>query len=249
MNRLDGKVAIVTGAARGIGAATAKLFVAEGAHVVITDVLTDQGKAMADSLGTKACFMQHDVSQGTDWTKVIAETESRFGPISILVNNAGIQQMFTPVHECSEEIYRHVIDVNQFSVFLGMKAVVPSMCKAGRGSIINISSAMGLVGLAGTIAYAAAKFAVTGMTKVAALDLGRFGIRVNSVHPGLVNTPMMAGNDNAQDVLMAGFIQSLPAGRPGEPIEIAELICFLASEGAGYCTGSAFSADGGWTAS
>lgn len=250
MARMEGKVAIVTGAAGGIGEATARLFAAEGARVVITDVQADKGEAVARDIGANACFMRQDVSKADDWARVIAETEKRFGPISALVNNAGIGQTTTPIMECSEETYRRFIDINQVSVFLGMKAVVPSMQKCGGGSIVNISSAAGLVAVPGSIAYGAAKFAVTGMSKIAALDLGAFGIRVNSVHPGAIETPMMAqGVSPALTAQLHAFAKSLPAGRMGRPSEMAEMILFLASDAASYCTGGAFSADGGWTTS
>lgn len=164
VGRLDGKVAIITGGARGMGAAHAKRFLEEGAKVVITDILTEEGEAVAKELGNGIKFMKHDVTKASEWEKVIMETESIFGPVSVLVNNAGIA-LLKSIGKMTEAQYRKVIDVNQVSVFLGMKYVHPSMSKAGNGSIINVSSISGLSGNMDSIAYSASKFAVRGMTK------------------------------------------------------------------------------------
>jgi len=245
MGKFDGKVVLITGAARGQGASHARCFVEEGAKVVLTDVLTEEGEALAKELGENAKFMKHDVRSEEEWQKVVEETEATFGPINVLVNNAGIV-ISKPLEELSEAEYRKVIDINQVGVFLGMKAVVPSMKKAGGGSIINISSINGLRGSRGTLAYDASKFAVRGMTKTAALELAEFGIRVNSIHPGVIQTPMIAQDDVTDTVDLLS--QKIPLKRVGQPIDISKLVLFLASDDSSYSTGSEFVADGGLVA-
>jgi 3alpha(or 20beta)-hydroxysteroid dehydrogenase len=245
MASLDGKIAIVTGAARGIGLAIAQKFLGEGAKVVLTDIL-EEGKTRAAELGTNAAFLIHDVTKQQRWDEVVAETRLRFGPVSVLVNNAGVTS-FRPAEDCTEEHYRRIIEVNQMSVFFGLHAVIPTMRRAGGGSIVNTSSTAGLVGAPTSIAYVASKFAVTGMTKAAALDLGKYGIRVNSVHPGLVATSMMA-EARAEGLDSSVFVGALPISRPAEPREIAEIYAFLASDAASFCTGASFAVDGGMTA-
>ena len=245
MTLLSGKIAIVTGAARGIGLAIAKKFIEEGAKVVLTDVL-DLGEVRAAELGENAAFLIHDVTQPERWAEVVSETHSRFGPVSVLINNAGISSL-TPTENCTEKEYRRVVEVNQMSVFFGMKAVIETMRQAGGGSIVNTSSTAGIVGAPMSIGYVASKFAVTGMTKAAALDLGKYGIRVNSVHPGVVASPMML------EVLSEGLdpsqiLANLPIPRPAEPREIAGIYAFLASDEASFCTGSVYTVDGGLTA-
>ncbi|AMK26594.1 glucose 1-dehydrogenase (plasmid) [Sphingobium sp. SJ10-10] len=245
---LLGEVAIVTGAAGGIGAAAARSLAALGAKVVLTDVKQAEGACVAAEIGEAARFAAHDVSNACDWSAAVSIAEDAFGPISILVNNAGIALPPAPLHEVSEVDYRRTIDVNQVSCFLGMKAVVPSMIRFGRGAIVNVSSVAGLKAEWGAIAYTASKFAVTGMTKVAALDLAKDKIRVNSVHPGLVDTPMVRpdGGEEAFAPILQ-FASGLPIPRPGTPEEIANVIVFLASNSASFLTGGSFAADGGWT--
>jgi 3alpha(or 20beta)-hydroxysteroid dehydrogenase len=245
MSRLDGKVAIISGAARGIGAAGARQFVAEGARVVLGDVLDDEGRALAESLGDTAVYQHLDVTQATSWADAVQTATSRFGRLDVLVNNAGIFRRGSLV-ELDLEEWSTVLDVNQTGVFLGMKAVVPSMVEAGGGSIVNISSIDGLIGSSQALAYVASKFAVRGMTKVAALELGGRGIRVNSVHPGGVATPMVS--EALSDDEVAGMFSAMPLGRIGRPEEVAELIVWLASDASSYSTGSEFVIDGGWTA-
>jgi 3alpha(or 20beta)-hydroxysteroid dehydrogenase len=245
MGRLDGKVALITGAARGQGEAEARHFVEEGAKVAITDVLTDQGEAVAKELGDSATFIPLDVTSEDEWASAVETAVSELGGLDVLVNNAGIAT-FAPITETTAEAYRRTIDVNQVGVFLGMKAVVAAMSGNGGGSIINISSIDGLIGTQGAIAYSAAKFAVRGMTKTAALELGVLGIRVNSVHPGIIETPMVEAGE--LKALISLFAERVPLGRTAQPEEVAKLVAFLASDESGYCTGAEFTVDGGITA-
>lgn len=243
MSRLKNKVAIITGAAQGMGAAHARLFIAEGAQVALTDLNEEKGQALAKELGDKAIFIQHNVTSEEDWARVVATTEQSFGPINVLVNNAGIT-MAKPLANTSLEDYRRIVDINQVSVFLGIKAVVSSMKKAKNGSIVNISSINGLVG--GAIGYTDTKFAVRGMTKAAALELSPLGIRVNSVHPGVIETPMIMQGDTKAAV--EEFAKQIPLRRIAKPEEISNLVLFLASDDSSYSTGAEFVADGGVTA-
>jgi len=246
MKRLADKVALITGGARGQGEAEARLFVAEGARVVIGDMLEDEGRKLAAELGDAAVFQRMDVTQEADWQAAVKTAQSRFGRLDILVNNAGILRM-APMEDMSLAEYRKVIEVNQVGTWLGMKSAAPALKAAGGGAIINISSVGGMEGISGGSAYVASKFAVRGMTKVAALELGRHGIRVNSVHPGGVDT-VMARPSELADMDPSDLYRTLPLGRIGRPTEIAELVLFLASEQSAYCTGSEFIADGGMLA-
>lgn len=243
MNQLTGKIAIITGAARGMGASHARLFVKEGAKVMIADILENEGQALAKELGENAKFMKLDVTKEANWQEVVTATEEAFGPVNVLVNNAGIS-MNKPIEETTEEDYRRILDINQVSVFFGMKSVIPSMKKANGGSIVNISSINGLVG--GAIGYTDSKFAVRGMTKVAALELARHGIRANSVHPGVIETPMITQEDSKDEILE--FAKYIPAGRIAKPEEVSKLVLYLASDDSSYSTGSEFVIDGGLTA-
>lgn len=246
MGRVSGKVAIVTGAARGLGAAFAKRLVEEGAKVMLTDVLDAEGEAAAKALGANARFLHHDVTQEVQWQRIVAETEAAFGAVSVLVNNAGIAPSNVPIETLREADYRRHIDVNQVSVFLGMKSVIPSMKRAGSGSIINISSAAGLVGMPQALEYTASKFAVRGMTKAAAIDLAPINIRVNSIHPGLIRTPMSMPYPAAEQVL-AALAAATPAKRLGEPDDVANVVLLLASDESSFSTGAEFIVDGGKT--
>ncbi|QHS23413.1 glucose 1-dehydrogenase [Virgibacillus sp. MSP4-1] len=246
MGKLDGKVAIVTGGSRGQGASHVRRFVEEGAKVVFSDILADEGVALAKELGENAKFVRHDVTKADEWKNVIDEAESTFGPVNILVNNAGIV-VTKKFDELTEDEYRKVVDINQVGVFLGMKTVLPSMKKAGDGSIINVSSINGLRGAAGNSAYDSSKFAVRGMTKSAALEFAEYGIRVNSVHPGVIQTPMIEV-EGSRD-LVEQLKQTIPMQRTAQPEEVSKLILFLASEDSSYSTGSEFVIDGGVTAS
>ncbi|WP_174615144.1 glucose 1-dehydrogenase [Virgibacillus ihumii] len=243
MGRIDDKVAIVTGGARGMGESHVRTFVREGAKVVLTDLNEESGKALADELGENVAFVKQDVTKAADWENVVSETEKIFGPVNILVNNAGIS-MNKSLFDMTEEDYRKIVDINQISVFHGMKTVVPSMQKSGSGSIVNISSMNGLV--AGAIGYTDTKFAVRGMTKAAAVQLGGLGIRVNSVHPGVIETPMVTEGDAVDEI--KEFAKQIPVKRMAQSEEVSNLVLYLASDESSYSTGSEFVIDGGLTA-
>lgn len=243
MKRLENKVAIITGAAQGMGAAHAKLFIENGAKVVLTDLNEEKGQAFAQQLGENAVFVKQNVASEEDWQHVLAVAEETFGPVNVLVNNAGITFAKNMLDVTVEE-YRRIVDINQVSVFIGMKTVAPSMKKAGGGSIVNISSMNGLVG--GAIGYTDTKFAVRGMTKAAALNLAPMGIRVNSVHPGVIATPMVVQEDTKAAV--EAFAQHIPMKRVAQPEEVSNMVLFLASDDSSYSTGSEFVIDGGLTA-
>jgi len=246
MGRLDGKVALITGAARGQGEAEARRFVAEGARVLLGDVLDADGERVAASLGDGALYRHHDVSREDSWKAFVAAARERFGRIDVLVNNAGVLHV-APVATIALEDYMRVIGINQVGCLLGMKSVIPSMLEAGGGSIVNISSTCGLEGTAGLVAYVSSKFAIRGMTKTAALELGSLNIRVNAICPGGIDTVMGRGGDFAT-VDTSSVYSSLPLGRIGRPEEVASLAVFLASDEGSYCTGSEYVVDGGMLA-
>ncbi|MFI6095935.1 glucose 1-dehydrogenase [Lentzea sp. NPDC051213] len=242
--RLTGKVALITGAARGQGEAAARRFVAEGARVMLTDVLDDQGKELAAELGAEYCHL--DVSSEDEWAEAVAYTVETLGDITVLVNNAGILH-FSALADTTLADYQRVIGINQVGTFLGMRSVVESMKRAGGGSIVNVSSVEGLGGMPYLVAYTASKFAIRGMTKVAAMELGQHGIRVNSVHPGAINTPMVSETlGRAVDISPIG--KKVALRRVGQPEDVANVVLFLASDESGYCTGGEFVVDGGATA-
>lgn len=243
MARLSGKIAVITGAAQGMGAAHARLFIREGAKVVLTDLNEEKGRALADELGAQALFVRQDVVSEADWQAVIEASEEHFGVVNVLINNAGIT-FAKSIMETTLADYRRIVDINQVSVFLGMKAVIPSMKKAGGGSIVNISSINGLVG--GAIGYTDTKFAVRGMTKAVALEVAAANIRVNSVHPGVIETPMIMQGDTKAAV--EAFAKSIPQKRLAKADEVSKLVLFLASDESSYSTGSEFVIDGGLTA-
>lgn len=246
MSNLEGKVALITGAARGQGAAEARLFAARGAKVVITDVLDKEGQQVAAEIGDSAHYIHMDVTDENAWADAVKETVERFGKLNVLVNNAGIVLVKALV-DCSVADYMKVIEINQLGVFLGMRTVAGPMKDAGGGSIINISSIDGLIGMTGGAAYCASKFAVRGMTKVAAMELGPDNIRVNSIHPGGVQTPMVT-QTGMDESMMKSIFGKVPLGRVGQPEEMATLAAYLASDDSSYSTGSEFIADGGLTA-
>lgn len=238
--RLAGKVALVTGAARGIGRATAARFAAEGARVVVADI--DLDGATRTAAGLRAAPVHLDVADAGAWGDAVASAVERFGGLDVLVNNAGIGAG-GPLHEAPLADHYRVIDVNLHGVLLGMRAVTEAMSAGGGGAIVNISSIDGLVGIRNLTSYVASKHAVTGMTRSAALELGRFGIRVNSVHPGVISSDLVR-NSSARDALER-LVARQPIPRMGRPEEVASMVAFLASDESSYCTGAAFVIDGG----
>jgi len=246
MDRLGGKTAIITGAAQGMGAAHARLFVAEGARVVLTDVLEAQGRALAEELGETAIFCALDVRDAAGWAKAVDLAEQHFGAVDILVNNAGILGPRAEIVDLDEADFLRVVGVNLVGTFLGMKAVIPSMLRAGGGSIVIISSMAGLVAVDGfpNAAYVASKFALRGVTKAAAAEYGARGIRVNSVHPGYVLTPMTGASGDK----LRARAESTMLKRIGEPEEVSRLVLFLASDEASLITGAEHVIDAGVTA-
>lgn len=241
MGRLDGKVALISGGSRGQGEAEARLFVAEGAKVVIGDILDDEGEAVAADLGDAATYVHLDVTDEAGWQAAVAMAEERYGPVSVLVNNAGVLS-WGPLDKIKVEEFERVMRINVTGVFLGMKTVAASMERAGGGSIINTSSTSGLTGLPYLGTYVASKWAVRGLTKTAAIDLGQKGIRVNSIHPGGIDTPMIAGTGGD-----APYYKRLPVSRLGTVDDVAPAVLFLASDESGYMTGAELAIDGGAT--
>ena len=247
MSRLTGKIAIITGASQGMGAAHARVFVAQGAKVILTDVNEKAGNALAAELGANAMFIKQDVAKAADWQAVVQQAEKRFGTVNVLVNNAGILGTLASTIELPESEFLRVCAINQTAVFLGMQAVLPGMIKAGGGSIVNISSIAGLVAIYGApnLAYVASKFAVRGMTKQVAVEYGDRNIRVNSVHPGYIKTPMMVA---ATDESGGEALAQIPLRRMADPEEVSNLVVFLASDESRFITGAEHVIDGGMTA-
>lgn len=248
MARLEGKVAIITGAAQGMGAEHARRFVREGASTVFTDINETAGAELQAELGDRALFIKHDVSSEADWIAVVKGAEEAFGAVSVLVNNAGILGPGAKAADLSEADFVKVCAINQTAAFLGIKHSIPSMIRAGGGSIVNVSSISGIVAIYGTpnVAYAASKFAVRGLTKQVAIEYGEHNIRANSVHPGYIRTPMMtAALDEDQIKIASG---SVPIKRVGEVEDVSNLVVFLASDESGFITGSEYIIDGGLTA-
>ncbi len=245
--RLSGKVALITGAARGIGASAARRMAAEGALLLLTDADGAGVGALAEDLGDGAIARAHDVTSEGDWEDVAAWALGANGRVDVLVNNAGVF-LAAPLSETSLEDFRRVIEVNVTGVFLGMRAISPAMTARGSGSIVNVSSVAGLMGSPFLTAYAASKWAVRGMTKVAAKELARTGVRVNSVHPGQIDTDMNARQREATPELIDRLIRAIPMQRIGTPEEVAEAMVFLASDESAYVTGSELVIDGGTTA-
>jgi 3alpha(or 20beta)-hydroxysteroid dehydrogenase len=246
MTSLEGKVALVSGAARGQGEAEARLMAERGARVVLGDVLHDEGRKVAEDLGDRARYVPLDVTDPAAWAEAVTVATGEFGRLDVLVNNAGILRV-APLDALALDDYMAVVNVNQVGCLLGMQAAVEPMTAAGGGSIVNTSSTSGIAGMAGTIAYTASKFAVRGMTKCAAIELGPRGIRVNSVHPGGIDTAMTRV-EGFEDVDPDATWRTLPLGRVGQPVEVAELVAFLASDASSYCTGGEFLIDGGFLA-
>jgi 3alpha(or 20beta)-hydroxysteroid dehydrogenase len=246
MARFTGRIAIVTGGARFMGATTAKLLAAEGATVVVADILEKEGQATVAEIGGNSMFFKLDVGNETAWQALAKEVETRFGRADVLVNNAGMLH-FAPLLQTKLEDIERILRVNLLGTFLGMKTIAPLMIKGGKGAIVNISSVDGLKGSNSMTAYAASKWGVRGITKVAALELGHQGVRVNSVHPGGVNTPMSNPNNLPAAELSASYT-AVPLQRIGETEEIARASVFLASDDASYINGAELAVDGGWSA-
>ncbi|GHJ92426.1 oxidoreductase [Streptomyces sp. NE5-10] len=241
---LRDRTVLVTGGARGLGAAAARAAAAAGARVLVTDVLADEGAALARELGDRARFLRHDVTSEDDWRAAVAHATATWGGLDGLVNNAGVSGGLHAVEEQTAEEFRRVVDIDLTGVFLGLRTVIPAMRESGGGSIVNVSSAAGLMGLAGTAGYGAAKWGVRGLTRIAAVELAAARVRVNSVHPGMIHTPMTAhlGLGTGE-----GDYPAVPMGRVGAPGEIARAVVFLLSDAASYVTGAELAVDGGWT--
>ncbi|NHP17224.1 glucose 1-dehydrogenase [Rhodococcus sp. IC4_135] len=247
MPNLDSKIVLVTGGARGMGACHARNFVDAGARVVIADVLDDEGRSTASELGENALFVHLDVSSEQSWTDAIEAARSHFGSVTSLVNNAGIE-LAAPLHETPVEQWDKVIDVNLKGVFLGIKAVIPDMLSAKSGSIVNIGSGAGLIGYENMSAYTSTKAGINGLTKTAAIEYGKHGIRVNALHPGIVQTPMLKDTmDSNADLkqILNDSVKFQAIGRMGETNEISEVISFLLSDRASFVTGVSLPVDGG----
>jgi cyclopentanol dehydrogenase len=243
--RLSGKVALITGGARGQGAAEGRLFAREGAKVVLADLLDAEGEKVAKEIGKDAIYLRLDVTREDEWARTIEKTVAAFGKLTTLVNNAGILRM-EGLEATTLEIWNQVIAVNQTGVFLGMKAAVPEIRKAGGGSIVNISSIAGLIGVGAATAYQATKGAVRILTKTVAVQYAKDGIRVNSIHPGVITTKMVT--DHIDPESRALFSQATPLGREGSAEEMAQGALFLASDESSYMTGAELVLDGGYTA-
>ena len=253
MDRVKGKIAIVTGAAGGLGKAQALLLVKEGARVAVTDIDETQGKRVSEEIngqGGEAIFIQHDVSSEIQWERVISETLEKFGKLDILVNNAGVI-IFKNIEDTSLDEWRWLMSINLDGVFLGTKYAMGAMKKSGGGSIINISSAAGIIGTLDTSAYHASKGGVRIFTKAAALECSKAGynynIRVNSVHPGVMKTAMVEGLLEDEDTMKTALSWH-PIGRFGEPEDVAYGVLYLASDESKFITGAELVIDGGWTA-
>ena len=247
MPRLSGKIAVITGAAQGMGEAHARAFVREGAKVIATDLNRKRGAAVVNELGEDAIFVEHDVADADGWDRVVGAAEEAFGRPNVLVNNAGVIGPVARIGEFSREDFLSVCAVNQLGVFLGMKAVLPGMIAGGGGSIVNISSIAGMLGTkeSSNAAYCASKWAVRGMTKLIAAQHGRDGVRVNSVHPGYILTPMMVA---ATDESGGGAADAIPLGRMAQPDEVSSVVVFLASDEASFVSGAEHVVDGGMIA-
>ncbi len=246
MGRLDGKVALITGAARGQGEVESRLFAQEGAKVVLTDVLVEPGQAVAASIqtgGGEASFLRHDVANPDEWTEVVGHAVRTYGRLDILINNAGIA-LREGVLTTTVADWDRLMDINLKGVFLGMQAAIQAMLETGGGSIINISSTSGIVGFPGGTAYHSAKGGVRLMTKATAAEVAKQGIRVNSIHPGLIETPM---TDNMAEARTELMLERTPMGRKGTPMEIAYGALFLASDESSFMTGAELVIDGGMT--
>jgi 3alpha(or 20beta)-hydroxysteroid dehydrogenase len=249
MGSLTGKVALITGGASGLGASIASVFIREGARVVVGDIKGDAASVTVEEGGEPPGFIELDVTSPQAWEAAVATIVGEHARLDILVNNAGVIT-YRPLLTTSYEEYGRQIGVNQNGVFLGLKAVLPTMIEAGAGAVVNVASTDAIVPVPGTAPYAASKHAVLGLTKAAAVETATLGVRVNAVCPGVMATPMALEADLSElgDVDLAAVISKVPMQRVADPSEIAEVIAFLASDRASYCTGSYIAVDGGWTA-
>lgn len=249
MTRLAGRVALVTGAARGLGASIVRQLHAEGAQVVLADVRDEEGRALAAALGARAHYVRLDVGSESEWLEAVARARALCGgPVQVLVNNAGIYRV-RPTLEVSVDEYLQIIRINQLGTFLGMRTCFAGMRDAGGGSIVNIASTAGIEGVPLALAYTASKHAVVGMTKAAAIEFGPARVRVNVVCPGAMLTPLLEESFNTSvKALQAAPFTNSPLGRMADPAEIAPTVVFLASDASSYTTGSEFVVDGGITA-
>ncbi|HKY92224.1 MAG TPA: glucose 1-dehydrogenase [Nevskiaceae bacterium] len=243
MAQLDGKIAIITGGARGMGAATVRLFVERGAKVVIADVLEEDGAKLAAELGAGARFLRHDVTDEASWARVIETTEKAFGAPNVLVNNAGVL-LFRTILETSKADYERVTGINLTGTFLGVKLVGAGMVARKHGSIVNISSTDGMKGANGLGAYSSSKWGIRGLTRVAALEFGHQGVRVNSIHPGGIDTIMANPYAIPRNELDKQY-KMVPLQRAGAPVEVAQATAFLASDDSSYMCGAELAVDGG----
>jgi 3alpha(or 20beta)-hydroxysteroid dehydrogenase len=243
MGELDGKVALVTGSARGLGAAIGEVFCREGATVVLTDVLTDEGNGLARRLGASVRFIEHDVTNESHWTRAVEYARSEFGALNVLVNNAGVAGVY-PFESTSNELWQKLVSIMQTGPYLGMRCAIPAMLEAGGGSIVNVASTNAIRGMAMTAAYTAAKHGVLGLSRALALEYAAKGIRINTVCPGAMETPMLKASFGDQ---MEAFANHVPLGRLAAPREVAEVVAFMASDRASYCVGATVVADGGMT--
>ena len=243
--KLDGKVALITGAGRGQGLAEARLFRSEGATVVVTDVHFDDRGSIEREFAADGLVTDLDVGDPGQWQAVVETVRRRFGGVDVLINNAGIVAPSVTIVDLDLDLYQRVIRVNQIGPLLGIKYVAPSMIARGGGAIVNISSVAGLGAIPGAAPYVSSKFATRGLTKVAALELGPHKVRVNSIHPGGVDTPMLSGSESAKRINYQP--KNLPLGRIAQPEEVARLALFLSCDDSSYCTGSEFVIDGGQT--
>ncbi len=247
-DRLDGRVAIVTGSAGGQGAAEARLLAAQGAKVLVADVDDEAGNVVAAAIGPVARYHHLDVRSEADWRAALAAAQDAFGPVNALVNNAGISGPPKSILKTSVDDYRAIIEVNQIGAYTGIHVVAPAIVAAGGGSIVNISSVNGFVGAWGVSGYVSSKFALRGLTKVAALELARKHVRVNSIHPGPIDTPMLLGGMPPGGDPIAAMGAAVPLGRVGSVDEVAHMVAFLLSDESSYCTGAEFIIDGGYLA-
>lgn len=252
--RVDGKVALVTGGASGLGAESCRRLAREGAKVVLTDLSAEAGQAVADEIaaaGGTALFLSQDVTDQARWGEVVETVMDRFGDLDVLVNSAGVASGLQPLLEATYEGWRRILDINLDGTFLGVRAVAPAMVAAGKGSIVNLSSILGKVGQPGAAAYCASKGGVLMLTKAAALELAPLGVRVNSVHPGYIETPMVVNalrQSENENELRDLIVSRHALGRLGVPREIADAVLFLASDESSFMTGAELVVDGGYTA-